>query len=255
MLTGMAGSRMPIVTSHGEGRAEFASAEALAQCGQALVCVRYADNYGAVAEHYPANPNGSPQGVAGLTSRDGRVTIMMPPSRARLPYGSARLASAGMGRGLALAAIVRKCAGLGRLGPGFVYNPRRNSQRAAADGGLAKPPFPAWPDSTVGQRMSAPGKADGRFCMRIGIPAETHPGEKRVAGHARRGATASATRLFGRRRGRRRSGGQLRQRGLPRCRRGGGRGRGPRCGRAATSSSRSEPPTTRKWACSARDKC
>ena len=78
MLTGMAGSRMPIVTSHGEGRAEFASAEALAQCGQALVCVRYADNYGAVAEHYPANPNGSPQGVAGLTSRDGRVTIMMP---------------------------------------------------------------------------------------------------------------------------------------------------------------------------------
>ena len=78
-MQGMAGSRMPIVVSHGEGRAEFADDEARAVCAASgLVALRYVDNRGQVTERYPANPNGSPDGVAGLSSEDGRVTIMMP---------------------------------------------------------------------------------------------------------------------------------------------------------------------------------
>ncbi|QDF97513.1 phosphoribosylformylglycinamidine synthase [Azoarcus sp. DD4] len=75
LLQGMAGSRMPIVVSHGEGRAVFA-AEADRQ--QALVALRYIDNHGAPAVAYPKNPNGSPDGVTGFTTADGRFTIMMP---------------------------------------------------------------------------------------------------------------------------------------------------------------------------------
>jgi len=76
---GMAGSRILIASSHGEGRAEFASAEEAARVnGLGMVPVRFVDNHGRVTEMYPANPNGSPHGIAGLTSRDGRVTIMMP---------------------------------------------------------------------------------------------------------------------------------------------------------------------------------
>jgi len=71
----MAGSRMPIATSHGEGRAVFASAQSESA---AHVALRYIDNYGFVAEKYPANPNGSVNGVCGLSTDDGRVTIMMP---------------------------------------------------------------------------------------------------------------------------------------------------------------------------------
>jgi phosphoribosylformylglycinamidine synthase len=79
LLRGMAGSRMPVAVSHGEGRAEFADAGALTQSLQSgKVALRYVDNYGRVTEQYPANPNGSPQGVTGLTTTDGRVTIMMP---------------------------------------------------------------------------------------------------------------------------------------------------------------------------------
>ena len=78
LLNSMIGSRMPIVTSHGEGCAEFASEGALVCCDRELACVRYVDNRGETAGQYPANPNGSPRGIAGLTSQDGRVTIMMP---------------------------------------------------------------------------------------------------------------------------------------------------------------------------------
>lgn len=78
LLRGMAGSRLPAVTSHGEGRAEFAPGNREAATGAGLVAVRYVDNAGAVAERYPANPNGSPGGITGLTTGDGRVTIMMP---------------------------------------------------------------------------------------------------------------------------------------------------------------------------------
>ena len=81
-LHGMAGSRMPIATSHGEGRASFASD---ADRSSARIALRYVDNYGAVAERYPANPNGSVDGICGLSSVDGRATIMMPhPERVAL---------------------------------------------------------------------------------------------------------------------------------------------------------------------------
>ena len=78
-LQGMAGSRMPIAIAHGEGHAEFESEEALLEADlSSCVAMRFIDNHGKVTETYPANPNGSPRGITGLTSRDGRVTIMMP---------------------------------------------------------------------------------------------------------------------------------------------------------------------------------
>lgn len=78
LFSGMQGSRMPIAVSHGEGRvvASNTQLDQLRQYNQ--VSLRYVDNGGHVTEQYPANPNGSPQGITGLTSRDGRATIMMP---------------------------------------------------------------------------------------------------------------------------------------------------------------------------------
>ncbi|MEM9301826.1 MAG: phosphoribosylformylglycinamidine synthase [Pseudomonadota bacterium] len=73
-LAGMAGSRLPVVVSHGEGRAEFAGDAALGD----RASLRYVDGSGAPAVHYPENPNGSPDALAGLANADGRVTIMMP---------------------------------------------------------------------------------------------------------------------------------------------------------------------------------
>lgn len=79
LLKGMVGSRMPIAIAHGEGRAEFASdTEIQALTEDAGVALRYVDNYGKVTQNYPQNPNGSPAGLSGITSRDGRVTLMMP---------------------------------------------------------------------------------------------------------------------------------------------------------------------------------
>jgi len=78
-LQGMQGSRMPIAIAHGEGRAEFKDEAHLAGMqGAGNVALRYVDNYGKVTESYPANPNGSPMGISGVTNADGRVTIMMP---------------------------------------------------------------------------------------------------------------------------------------------------------------------------------
>ena len=74
---GMTGSRIPIVVSHGEGYAEFRDAAAR-KAAEALVALRYVDNRGAVTEAYPSNPNGSPAGITGLTTPDGRFTILMP---------------------------------------------------------------------------------------------------------------------------------------------------------------------------------
>jgi phosphoribosylformylglycinamidine synthase len=71
LLQGMAGSHIPIVVSHGEGRASFAGEKQ-------NVSLRFIDNYGSVTESFPSNSNGSPQGIAGLTTPDGRFTIMMP---------------------------------------------------------------------------------------------------------------------------------------------------------------------------------
>ena len=78
-FAGMAGSHMPIAVAHGEGRAEFAKAEQLAQLqGNELIPLRFVDHRLQATERYPANPNGSPAGIAGVTSRDGRVTLLMP---------------------------------------------------------------------------------------------------------------------------------------------------------------------------------
>jgi len=79
LFKGMAGSRMPIAVSHGEGHAEFSSETAIGQANDSgTVSMRYVDNYGQITETYPANPNGSPDGITALTTTDGRVTIMMP---------------------------------------------------------------------------------------------------------------------------------------------------------------------------------
>jgi phosphoribosylformylglycinamidine synthase len=72
---GMAGSRIPIVTAHGEGRALFAHGQAPEE---AIVAMRLVDNRGAAAESYPANVNGSPRGITGVTTADGRFTLVMP---------------------------------------------------------------------------------------------------------------------------------------------------------------------------------
>ncbi|MDO8596188.1 MAG: phosphoribosylformylglycinamidine synthase subunit PurQ, partial [Sulfuricaulis sp.] len=73
----MAGSRLPIAVAHGEGYAEFATPEQRSQA-QPLIAMRFADNRGAATEDYPCNPNGSPAGITGLTTPDGRFTVLMP---------------------------------------------------------------------------------------------------------------------------------------------------------------------------------
>jgi phosphoribosylformylglycinamidine synthase len=78
-LQGMQGSRFPIAVAHGEGRAEFHDEAHLdSVLAGGTVALQFVDNYGMVTEAYPANPNGSPAGIAGLCSNDGRFTIMMP---------------------------------------------------------------------------------------------------------------------------------------------------------------------------------
>jgi phosphoribosylformylglycinamidine synthase len=74
---GMAGSRMPIAVAHGEGYAEFRDAAHLRTAGP-TVALRFVDNRGQPTERYPFNPNGSPQGITGVTTPDGRFTILMP---------------------------------------------------------------------------------------------------------------------------------------------------------------------------------
>lgn len=74
-FAGMAGTRLPVAVAHGEGFANFAEQGNLASVHQA---VRYVDNQGQATEVYPFNPNGSPQGLTGVTTADGRFTIMMP---------------------------------------------------------------------------------------------------------------------------------------------------------------------------------
>ena len=73
----MDGARLPIVVAHGEGKAVFPNTETQADATD-YTCLRYIDNYNHTTEHYPENPNGSPQGVTAFCSKDGRVTIMMP---------------------------------------------------------------------------------------------------------------------------------------------------------------------------------
>jgi phosphoribosylformylglycinamidine synthase len=75
LMQGMAGSTMPIAVAHGEGRAEYKSAE---QRQQASSILRYVDHNLNSTEEYPLNPNGSPEGLTGFCSEGGRATIMMP---------------------------------------------------------------------------------------------------------------------------------------------------------------------------------
>ena len=75
-FTDMAGSHMPIAVAHGEGRAEFSDIDKAQN--DKLIALQYVDNTIQVTENYPANPNGSPLGITGLTNDDGRFTIMMP---------------------------------------------------------------------------------------------------------------------------------------------------------------------------------
>lgn len=77
-LQGMEGRQLPVVVAHGEGRAVYEANDKDTDTEGDLVCLRYIDSTGEGARHYPANPNGSQGGVTGLTTRDGRVTIMMP---------------------------------------------------------------------------------------------------------------------------------------------------------------------------------
>ena len=76
-FAGMEGSRIPVATAHGEGYAEFHDEAALA-AARPLVAMRFVDNQGRATEAYPYNVNGSPQGITGLTTADGRYTILMP---------------------------------------------------------------------------------------------------------------------------------------------------------------------------------
>ena len=71
----MAGSRMPIAVAHGEG---FANFKFRGHAERAIAAMRFVDNAGAVTENYPANPNGSPEGLTAVTTPDGRFTAMMP---------------------------------------------------------------------------------------------------------------------------------------------------------------------------------
>ena len=72
---GMEGSRIPVVTAHGEGRAVFDTPE---HATRVVVAARYVDNHGHPTEVYPYNPNGSPGGLTAVTTPDGRFTIVMP---------------------------------------------------------------------------------------------------------------------------------------------------------------------------------
>jgi len=98
LLAGMAGSVLPVAVAHGEGRAEFVSDAAARECAASgLVGVRYIRAAGEVASSYPANPSGTPFGIAALSNLDGRVTIIMPhPERSfRYLQNSWRPAGAG----------------------------------------------------------------------------------------------------------------------------------------------------------------
>ena len=79
LLADMRGARLPVPVAHGEGRVVFTDskdADRLKQAGR--IAMRFVDHYGEIANRHPANPNGSPDGITGVTSNDGRVTIMMP---------------------------------------------------------------------------------------------------------------------------------------------------------------------------------
>ncbi|WP_153714910.1 phosphoribosylformylglycinamidine synthase [Eikenella corrodens] len=80
ILADMAGSSLPVVVSHGEGRADFAHLGLPENqvTGSLKTAMQYIDGQGKPTQTYPLNPNGSPDAIAAVTTADGRVTIMMP---------------------------------------------------------------------------------------------------------------------------------------------------------------------------------
>ena len=78
LFDGMEGWQIPVAVAHGEGRASFKEGALRELSEPSQIAVQFTDNQGAVASSYPLNPNGSPEGITGLTSIDGRATIMMP---------------------------------------------------------------------------------------------------------------------------------------------------------------------------------
>jgi phosphoribosylformylglycinamidine synthase len=74
-FAGMAGSRIPIAVAHGEGYADFSQR---GDPARVLRAMRFVDAHGRPAEAYPANPNGSPEGLTAVTTADGRFTALMP---------------------------------------------------------------------------------------------------------------------------------------------------------------------------------
>lgn len=74
-FTGMAGSRLPIAVAHGEGFADFSQR---GDAGAVQRAMRFVDHHGHATEAYPANPNGSPDGLCSVSTADGRFTVLMP---------------------------------------------------------------------------------------------------------------------------------------------------------------------------------
>jgi phosphoribosylformylglycinamidine synthase len=73
LMAGMEHSLLPVVIAHGEGRAEFTNTSS----DDALVALSYVDNYGEISTDFPANPNGSSDGITGLTTTDGRFISLL----------------------------------------------------------------------------------------------------------------------------------------------------------------------------------
>ncbi len=78
LFRGMAGLIAPVAVAHGEGRALFDTPDDYEATCDSRIAMRYLDHHHRIANRYPANPNGSPAGITGVTSDDGRVTLMMP---------------------------------------------------------------------------------------------------------------------------------------------------------------------------------
>lgn len=87
LLKGMQESILPIAVAHGEGFATLSDTDIAGMSAHGQIVMRYVDSLGTATEYYPLNPNGSPQGVTGICSTDGRVTLMMPhPERNLMAY-------------------------------------------------------------------------------------------------------------------------------------------------------------------------
>jgi phosphoribosylformylglycinamidine synthase len=146
---GMAGARIPIVVSHGEGRASFDAPE---HAGLAQVALRFVDGTGEVAERYPANPNGSPAGITGLTSRDGRSTLLMPhPERihrtAQMSWHPAEWGEESRGCSCSITLVAGWAsfsAALGAGGAGYL-RPQSGAPSVATGLGRARPSLAALP--------------------------------------------------------------------------------------------------------------